>query len=157
MSDNAMLPCFKCGKELRNAFRQQDNQPSEGTEFRTYGHYGSTFWDSFNGEEIVINICDDCLKANTTAIARHKRFRVIMVEWPPLDESKILPVSVVGRQWVDREIVPWFDGPEDEDEVHIEPEEVGSLQGYSKVEWNSNVEETKRLVLEAWKEHDERL
>src|SRR5690606_14388202 len=62
MSAEAMLPCFKCGKTLRNAFAEQENQPADGTEFRTYGHYGSTFWDSFDGEELVLNVCDDCLR-----------------------------------------------------------------------------------------------
>lgn len=61
MSKIALLPCFKCGVELENVFPDiTTNQPSEGTEFRTYGMYGSTFWDSFDGEELVLNVCDSC-------------------------------------------------------------------------------------------------
>ena len=57
-----VLPCFKCGAALANVLDGSDNQPSEGTEFRTEGHYGSTFWDSFDGEELVLNVCDPCLR-----------------------------------------------------------------------------------------------
>lgn len=57
------LPCFACGCALTNVFPTSDNQPDGGTVFRTRGHYGSTFWDSFDGEDLVLNICDDCLRA----------------------------------------------------------------------------------------------
>ena len=73
MSEQAMLPCFKCGTVLPSAIPGQENQPSGGTEFRTYGHYGSTFWDSFNGTELVLNICDDCLDAHADRLATQAR------------------------------------------------------------------------------------
>jgi hypothetical protein len=47
---------------MENVCVEADNQPYQGTEFRTEGHYGSTFWDSFDGEELVLNICDKCLR-----------------------------------------------------------------------------------------------
>lgn len=56
------LPCFVCGTPLTNIFPSSDNQPDEGTEFRTRGHYGSTFWDSFDGEDLILNVCDPCLR-----------------------------------------------------------------------------------------------
>lgn len=62
------LPCFVCGTQLFNVFRANeagDNQPDEGTEFRTRGHYGSTFWDSFDGEDLILNVCDPCLRLST--------------------------------------------------------------------------------------------
>lgn len=59
------LPCFCCGTELLNVFHSSDNQPDEGTEFRTRGHYGSTFWDSFDGEDLILNVCDPCLRLRT--------------------------------------------------------------------------------------------
>ncbi|QNJ56918.1 hypothetical protein SEA_REINDEER_127 [Mycobacterium phage Reindeer] len=72
MSAEAIVPCFTCGTTLKNVSEELDNQPYEGTEFITCGHYGSTFWDSFDGEELVINICDDCLRRNTERIAIRK-------------------------------------------------------------------------------------
>jgi hypothetical protein len=63
------LPCFCCGTELLNVFPHSphtiENQPDEGTEFRTRGHYGSTFWDDFDGQELILNVCDPCLRIRT--------------------------------------------------------------------------------------------
>lgn len=67
---SALLPCIACGKTLPNVDMGGDpNQPYGGTEFRTYGHYGSTFWDSFDGTELVLNVCDDCLRAHPERLA----------------------------------------------------------------------------------------
>ncbi|WP_131823269.1 hypothetical protein [Mycobacteroides chelonae] len=115
MSREAMLPCFICGKVLFNALADSDNQPREGTEFRTYGHYGSTFWDSFDGEELVLNICDDCLRERTQALAQHKRFLPITVH----------AVGMVGKQWVQRPMV-FYTGYPDDTVAKIEPEEIGT-------------------------------
>lgn len=65
---NALLACFKCGKVLPTILNEV-NQPSGGTEFRTYGHYGSTFWDSFDGTELILNVCDACLSENEDRLA----------------------------------------------------------------------------------------
>lgn len=124
MSKEAMLPCFKCGKTLLNAFQEPENQPSEGTEFRTYGHYGSTFWDSLDGEELVLNVCDDCLRANTDRLAQHKRYRPIIADH----------VGMAGKQWVDRPMVP-YTGNTDDGSTRIEPEEIGELSG---IDWADN-------------------
>jgi hypothetical protein len=134
MSREAMLPCFTCGKTMINAFPSQDNQPEDGTEFRTYGHYGSTFWDSFDGEELVLNICDDCLRARTERLAQHKRYRPVIAAF----------AGVVGRQWVDRPMVPYTGNPDDGD-VKIEPEEIGELP---QVEWCGNLEDVKKWAIE---------
>lgn len=77
MTKEAMLPCFTCGKILLNIWADQEdwNQPSEGTEFITYGHYGSTFWDSLDGEQLVLNICDNCLRKNTKRLAKRRQRR----------------------------------------------------------------------------------
>lgn len=61
------LACFKCGKVLENATRTSDglamnqNQPSEGLAFKSYGAYGGTVFDPMDGHFLVINICDMCL------------------------------------------------------------------------------------------------
>jgi hypothetical protein len=69
MGDSALLPCFVCGDVLTNAVPDVENQPHGGTEFRTYGCYGSTFWDSFDNQELVLNICDGCLRERTDRLA----------------------------------------------------------------------------------------
>lgn len=122
-----MLPCFKCGKTLRNASAEEDNQPQEGTEFRTYGHYGSTFWDSLDGEELILNICDECLRKHTVRLAQHKRF---------------LPVTtthrmMVGKQWVDRPMVLYTGHPDDA-AITVEPEEIGT--DLTNIEWANNAD-----------------
>lgn len=129
-----MLPCFTCGKVMLNAFPHSENQPQEGTEFRTYGAYGSTFWDSFDGEELVLNICDNCLRAGTHRLAQHKRFRPVIADC----------AGVVGRQWVDRPMVPYTGNPDNGD-VRIEPEEIGELP---QVEWDDNLEDVKKWAIE---------
>lgn len=126
MSD-AMLPCFKCGKTLRSVIEGGDNQPYGGTEFTTYGHYGSTFWDSFDGEQLVLNICDECLREHSERLGQQKRY---------------LPVRTdghmeVGRQWVERPMVPYA-GSADDSAVIVEPEEIGNIFG---IDWNANIDE----------------
>lgn len=69
MSDNALLPCFVCGGVLENVCPDVQNQPYAGTTFWTPGHYGSTFFDSFDDQELVLNICDSCLRVRTDRLA----------------------------------------------------------------------------------------
>jgi hypothetical protein len=146
VSKDAMLPCLMCGKALLNSFEDSINQPEEGTEFTTYGHYGSTFWDSFEGEELVLNVCDDCLRKHPERLGRQKTFRRVVVHETV---AGLQAENVVGREWLHRELVPYFDGPEDEDTVAIEPEEIGVLTGY-RIEWIKDWRETKqRLVNQA--------
>lgn len=72
-----LLPCFKCERPITKTVggiggQTQDingnvgfwRVPYGATIFSTYGHYGSTFWDSFNGERVQINICDECLNVH---------------------------------------------------------------------------------------------
>jgi hypothetical protein len=149
MGKDAMFPCIACGKVLANVFEDAENQPSGGTEFRTFGHYGSTFWDSFAGEEIVINVCDECLNKKPARIGRHKRCRTIVVEDA---RGALRATTTVGRQWVTREIVPYFRGPEDEDPITIEVHEIGLLnressRGYDRIEWVGNWREIKASLM----------
>lgn len=66
------LPCFVCGTELFNIFPTSENQPDEGTAFRTRGHYGSTFWDDFDGVELILNVCDPCLRLSTERLGTQR-------------------------------------------------------------------------------------
>jgi hypothetical protein len=133
MSREAMLRCFKCGKTLPNVCHDEDNQPNGGTEFRTYGHYGSTFWDSFYGEELVLNVCDDCLREHAERLAQHKRFL------PVVTTGRIM----VGKHWVDRPMVPYC-GKVDDGEVKVEPEEIGT--NMPNVEWPDNADELREYA-----------
>ena len=145
MSGNGttLVPCFVCGTTLSKvSVDGYDMQPSEGTSFATYGAYGSTFWDSFHGEELTLLICDDCLKAGTERLVRHKRYRNVRCMY-----------FTVGRTWVNHEPVPYFDGPEDADDIEIEPEEIGVLTGF-RIEWANNWEDMKTSALAMLAEQD---
>ncbi len=59
------LPCIICNKSLTNVGHDNRyNQPNEGVVFYSRGNYGSTVYDQlpYDREELVINICDECLK-----------------------------------------------------------------------------------------------
>ncbi len=62
--NNKTLPCIICHKVLENVLDDlvEKNQPYSGLEFVTYGHYGSTYFDPMNGDKLIANICDDCVK-----------------------------------------------------------------------------------------------
>lgn len=135
MGREAMLPCFVCGTALPNVLPDSDNQPYGGTEFRTYGHYGSTFWDSFDGEELVLNVCDECLKKGAERLAQHKRYLPIKCE----------RMGGMGRQWVDRPMVP-YTGHTDDGHINLEPEELGT--DLPHVEWPSNIDELKQYAID---------
>jgi len=70
------VPCIICGKELSHAFgRFHDepeitNQPNDGVACVSYGNYGSTVFDSFDGQRIEFAICDICL------VERWERLRI---------------------------------------------------------------------------------
>jgi hypothetical protein len=150
VSKEAMLPCLVCGTVLQNSFEDAINQPEEGTEFSTYGHYGSTFWDSFNGEELVLNVCDACLQKHPERLGRQKTFRRVVVTETI---SGLRAENVVGREWLHHELVPYFEGPEDEDTVSIEPNEIGVLTGY-QIEWVKDWREIKQRLVTQFRAED---
>lgn len=135
MTGEAMLPCFKCGKRLYRVCEwEADSPPVDGTEFRTYGHYGSTFWDSFDGEQVVISVCDPCLLDNVKRIAQQKRFQPIRCEG----------MTGFGRHWVERPMVP-FTGNSDSTMLSVEVAELGlEIPG---VTWVSDIWERKQHLL----------
>lgn len=59
------LKCIKCGTQPKPAFSDDHkiiNHPHGATVFTTHGHYGSTVYDSINGNEYIeITVCDSCL------------------------------------------------------------------------------------------------
>jgi hypothetical protein len=136
MSREAMLPCFVCGKTLLNAFIEADNQPQDGTEFRTYGHYGSTFWDWTEGEELVLTICDDCLRAHTERLAQQKRYLPIKCE----------QMAGFGRQWIERPMLSYTGNLDNVGAINVEPEELGSELPH--VEWGPDIQELKKWLMD---------
>ena len=135
MSVIAYLPCFKCGKELRNAFVESDNQPNNGTEFRTYGHYGSTFWDSFDcDEELVLNICDDCLRAHTQRLGQQKSHLPVRCQG----------MTGFGRVPVERPLVA-YTGNLDRSTAQYNAEDLGSDPD---VEWVRDILERRADLLQ---------
>lgn len=65
--------CFKCGKELESIFPDKF-QAYAGTQFISYGHYGSTLFDPMNENEYIeIVICDKCLSENANNVSHTKK------------------------------------------------------------------------------------
>jgi len=64
------LNCFRCNCPLqfagspRSAAKAVRNQPNDGLVFRSYGNYGSTFFDPMRESAYLeIAICDGCMRA----------------------------------------------------------------------------------------------
>lgn len=55
------MKCIVCKKELQNIF-EEGHQPMNGLSFKTYGHYGSTYFDPMNGSSLCIAVCDECIE-----------------------------------------------------------------------------------------------
>lgn len=55
------LSCIVCDKELEGI--SAPNQPNNGLEFVSHGHYGTTVFDPMDGSMLAINVCDECLKS----------------------------------------------------------------------------------------------
>ena len=137
MSNEAYLPCFKCGKTLPNVFIESDNQPYGGTEFRTEGHYGSTFWDSFDGEDLILNVCDDCLLAHSERLGQQKMYQPVKVDG----------LGGFGRKPVDRPIVAYTGNPDDST-FDIDLEDLGCDD--LGIEWSADIHTIKQEL----KAHD---
>lgn len=64
------LTCFVCSMEFETAANDPlfDEVPYAGTNFYTYGHYGSTCFDSIDGDKrLEIIICETCLNAKSNS------------------------------------------------------------------------------------------
>lgn len=78
------LPCLICNKSLTHAIARNaewddgeydnTNQPNNGVSCVTYGNYGSTIYDSFDGSRLEFVICDTCLEERWSRL-RESRFR----------------------------------------------------------------------------------
>jgi hypothetical protein len=131
------LPCVVCGKVLKNTFASAENQPSEGTAFNTYGHYGSTVFDPMNGEYLELNLCDPCLRQ----AGKQKRVYI--------GRDKKPVVNPQGRQfgWTRalRNLVYWHeDLPDDTERLVIDTwEEFEACQ--DEIQFPYTLEQVKNL------------
>lgn len=91
------LPCIVCEKPLKNIDEDVDNQPWGGTEFTSYGHYGSTIhdsipWDENHSIQLVVNICDTCILRALDADVIQGRSKTVALSHHPVTDE--------GRAWV---------------------------------------------------------
>jgi hypothetical protein len=123
MSKDA-LACIACGARLGNV-AAADNQPLDGLAFTTTGHYGTTFFDPMDGQQLEINVCDECLQKNTDKIGWRRAYREIECEGVQ-----------VGLEYLDRPMVP-FTGQDDfEPPVSVGVEDLGKPLT-RRVMWNA--------------------
>ena len=61
-----VCPCIVCGVSLERIFPEHPmgsiNEPNHAISFFGSGQYGSTIFDSFDGNTLEINVCDECVK-----------------------------------------------------------------------------------------------
>jgi len=130
------LPCILCGKQLRNVYRDVDNQPNDGVVCFTSGNYGSTVFDSFNGERLEFNCCDNCLveagAKGRVWISREKR---------PVTVEGIL----IGYEEVPYLPLPWHQGMKPMDNgVDLDEEDLDDLP--STVHVTTDLDMVKKLL-----------
>lgn len=140
MSQEA-LPCIVCGKALENVDNFEGNQPYAGTEFHSYGHYGSTIFDPMDGQVLMLNVCDDCLRqlGAEGKVLLGREYKPVVADVGPEELSEI--TSVIGKVRDHREPVPWHENLEEDfrdERLVLEPEEIGS-ELYPEVEYNPGI------------------
>jgi len=90
-------------------------------------------WDSFDGEDLVLTVCDDCLLAHTKRLGQQKRYLPVRTH---------SSMSGLGRYWVDRPSVA-HSGCPDTGELLVDEDELGALAG---VEWVPDIAERKTAL-----------
>ena len=71
------INCIVCSKGLED---YGDYQPSGGTAFHSYGHYGSTVTDHMDGTVTSLAVCDSCM------IIALQTGRALQTEGYPMDD-----------------------------------------------------------------------
>ncbi len=131
------FPCLICGKRLERANETYEQQPNDGIMCETAGNYGSTVFDSQDGERLAFNICDECMvKAGAQGrVMTYRKYRPVLV-------SKV----VVGREMLkNRPYIPWnADLEPDTEPVHLEPDELDGLP--ASFQFEMPVAEIRRLT-----------
>lgn len=121
------LPCAVCGARVENIDGSYINSPYAATAFATHGHYGSTTFDPMNGCYLELNICDSCIR-------RLRDERKILLGQ---DRKRVVTDyhHVVGWVPVRREMTPWQDGSERDEDFYIEMEDVGNTNLFPEIDW----------------------
>ena len=83
--------CFKCNKDLNERIPPEHNDeiinPTyDGLDFGckqfdAYGNYGSTVFDPFNGDRLVIFVCDECVTLNKELVYHVKHGKPVEETW----------------------------------------------------------------------------
>lgn len=74
--------CVVCKTQLEEVTESKGFYPYNGLEFITYGHYGSTAFDSFNGTKLHLVICDKCVReAIVAGMVKGDLKNVAMGDW----------------------------------------------------------------------------
>lgn len=100
------FPCLICGTTLYRVF-YDEGQPNDGINITTHGNYGSTVWDDMEGQFLIFNICDECIKEGSEQgrIFVGRSYVNVMVDTAFGPNTTIY--SVVGSIRADRPYVPF--------------------------------------------------
>jgi hypothetical protein len=112
-------------------------QPSGGIMCETAGNYGSTVFDSMDGEYLAFNICDECMtRAGAQGrVMTYRKYRPVVVTG-----------VTVGREMLrDRPYIPWNAELEPDGEpVYLD---VGELEGLpASFRFEMSIAEVRRLA-----------
>jgi len=67
--------CIMCEVEVENwAGHEECMHPLDGTQFRTYGHYGSAVFDPMDGSYADVCICNTCLADKQHLMIKRRTF-----------------------------------------------------------------------------------
>lgn len=143
------LPCIVCGIGLDNVNpKSVENQPYDGVYCTTKGNYGSTVFDSTDGEHLEFNVCDECL------VEAGEQGRVLSTkhERPVVGPNRVF----LGWERVDRPYVPWKKGTpgygkNDICEIYSAEEfekadAMVDTYGRKKIKWQHSREQTLRMI-----------
>lgn len=140
------FPCIICGQLLeRVRFGGHEAQPNDGIMCETAGNYGSTVWDSMNGERLAFNICDPCMveAGRLGRVMVYKKFKPIVVRM-----GRGL-MHVGHEDLTDRGYVRWTNNLAGDDEVL----EVG-LEDLYKLPKNCHLTTPPEQIIDMVKNHE---
>jgi len=119
------FPCIICGRKLQRVVEFAEAQPADGIMCETPGNYGSTVYDSMDGEYLAFSICDPCMitAGEQGRVMTYRKRRPILVSAGPLNRM------VVGYERLrDRPYIPWHAGLTADDEpLFMDLDELAAL------------------------------
>ena len=121
---DTLVSCLVCGLPLSRVMEDAEMQPNDGVYCETAGNYGSTVWDSQDGERLAFLICDPCLveKGKQGRIVTYRKYRPICVPYGTVGNM------VVGTERLQRPFVTWTEDTErDMEPLVLDVEELESI------------------------------